>query len=102
MQPHHPKSDRLPGRPTVNTPNGSKHANMKERRCGWRGEVWRVAFAYDPNRHAMLLVGGAKGGAGPKRFYKRLDTVADARFDTHLASLATAAVRKEKRHAKKS
>lgn len=90
------------GRPTVDTLNGSKHANMKELRFGWQGEVWRVAFAFDPKRRAMLLVGGDKGGADQKRFYKRLISLADARFDTHLASLAAAATRREKRHAKKS
>ena len=90
------------GRPTVDTLNGSKHANMKELRFGWQGEAWRVAFAFDPKRQAMLLVGGDKGGADQKRFYKRLISLADARFDTHLASLAAAATRREKRHAKKS
>lgn len=90
------------GRPTVDTLKGSKHANMKELRFGWQGEVWRVAFAFDPDRQAILLVGGDKGGADQKRFYKRLIGLADARFDRHLASLATVAARKEKRHAKKS
>lgn len=51
--------------------------------CG----VWRVAFAFDPKRQAILLVGGDKGGAGQRRFYKRLIKVADARFDEHLAAL---------------
>ena len=88
--------------PTVDTLNGSKHANMKELRFGWQGEVWRVAFAFDPNRQAMLLVAGDKGGADQKRFYKRLIGLADTRFDTHLASLAAAAARKKRRHAKKS
>jgi len=90
------------GRPTVDTLNGSKHANMKELRFGWQGGVWRVAFAFDPNRQAMLLVAGDKGRADQKRFYKRLIGLADARFDTHLASLAAAGARKEKPHAKKS
>jgi hypothetical protein len=90
------------GRPTVDTLSGSKHANMKELRFGWQGQVWRVAFAFDPNRQALLLVAGDKGGADQKRFYKRLIGLADARFDTHLASLAAARARKEKRHAKKS
>ena len=90
------------GRLTADTLKGSKHANMKELRFGWQGAVWRVAFAFDPHRQAMLLVAGDKGGADQKRFYKRLIGLADARFDTRLASLATAAVRKERRHGKKS
>jgi hypothetical protein len=90
------------GRPAVDTLKGSKHANMKELRFGWQAEVWRVAFAFDPNRQAVLLVAGDKGGADQKRYYRRLIGLADARFDRHLASLAAAAARKERRNAKKS
>lgn len=90
------------GRPTVDTLKGSKHANMKELRFGWQGEIWRVAFAFDPNRQAILLVGGDKGAADQKRFYKWLIGLADTRFDDHLAALARVPRRKETRHAKKS
>jgi hypothetical protein len=88
------------GRPTVDTLKGSKHANMKELRFGWAGEVWRVAFAFDPARQAILLVGGDKGGADQRRFYKRLIRLADARFDAHLVTLA--ATNMEHRHGKKT
>jgi hypothetical protein len=87
------------GRPTVDTLKGSKHANMKELRFAWAGEVWRVAFAFDPARQAIFLVGGDKGGADQRRFYKRLITVADTRFDGHLATLN--ALTKEHQHGKK-
>jgi hypothetical protein len=40
------------GRPTADTLNGSRFANMKELRFSWRGGVWRVAFAFDPLRQA--------------------------------------------------
>ena len=60
------------GRPTVDRLKGSKHANMKELRFNWDGGVWRVAFAFDPRRQAILLVGGNKGGVDQKRFYKHL------------------------------
>ena len=60
------------GRPTVDTLKASRHANMKELRFAWSGEVRRVAFAFDPKRQAILLVGGDKGGADQRRFYKRL------------------------------
>jgi hypothetical protein len=86
------------GRPTVDTLKGSKHANMKELRFGWAGEVWRVAFAFDPARQAILLVGGDKGGADQRRFYKRLIALADARFDAHLVKLV--ATNKEHRRGK--
>lgn len=88
------------GRPTVDTLKGSRHANMKELRFGWEGEVWRVAFAFDPKRQAILLAGGDKGGADQRRFYKRLIVVADARLDEHLTALAKED--KERRHGKKT
>lgn len=75
------------GRPTVDTLKGSRHANMKELRFDWEGEVWRVAFAFDPKRRAVLLVGGDKAGVDRRRFYKRIIAVADERFNRHLASL---------------
>ncbi|WP_233505739.1 type II toxin-antitoxin system RelE/ParE family toxin [Rhodoferax lacus] len=88
------------GRPTVDTLKGSKHTNMKEMRFAWVGEVWRVAFAFDPERKAILLVGGDKGGADQRRFYKRLIAVADERFDEHLTTLKMS--KKERQHGKKS
>ena len=74
---------------------------MKELRFGWEGGVWRIAFAFDPKRQAILLVGGDKGGADQKRFYKRLIAVADARFDEHLDSLSTLKLKGHK-HGKKA
>src|SRR5438105_15561671 len=70
------------GRPTVDTLKGSKHANMKELRFEWKRQVWRVAFAFDSRRQAILLAGGDKGGADQKRFYNRLIATADSRFDS--------------------
>ncbi len=37
------------GRPTVDTLKGLKHANMKEMRFSWAGEVWRIAFVLIPS-----------------------------------------------------
>jgi hypothetical protein len=73
------------GRPHADTLAGSKHANMKELRCTAAGGVWRIAFAFDPDREAILLVGGDKSGGSEKRFYKQLIARADERFDRHLA-----------------
>jgi hypothetical protein len=88
------------GRPTVDTLKGSRHTNMKELRFSWSGQVWRVAFAFDPQRQAILLVGGDKGGADQRRFYKRLLAVADARYDDHLDTLSQST--KEAKHGKKT
>ncbi|ABV92729.1 MAG: type II toxin-antitoxin system RelE/ParE family toxin [Silicimonas sp.] len=72
------------GRPHADTLTGSKHANMKELRCNAADGVWRIAFAFDPDRQAILLVGGDKSGGSEKRFYKSLIARADDRFDRHL------------------
>src|SRR5437773_6804168 len=75
------------GRPRVDTLNGSRHANMKELRFSAAGGEWRVAFAFDPKRRAILLVAGDKSGVSEKRFYRELIRKADDRFDAHLARL---------------
>jgi hypothetical protein len=75
------------GRPRADTLNGSRHANMKELRFGADNGEWRVAFAFDPKRKAILLVAGNKSGGSEKRFYRELIRQADDRFDAHLARL---------------
>jgi hypothetical protein len=75
------------GRPRVDTLKGSSHANMKELRFDADGGVWRIAFAFDPSRRAILLVGGDKSGGSEKRFYTALIRKADSRFDAHLEKL---------------
>ena len=78
------------GRPRVDTLNGSRHANMKELRFGAADGAWRVAFAFDTRRKAILLVAGDKSGVGERRFYRELIRKADDRFDAHLARLKKA------------
>jgi hypothetical protein len=75
------------GRPHADTLSGSKYANMKELRFRADDGVWRVAFAFDPERKAILLVAGDKAGVAQKRFYKGLIARADARFAEHLETL---------------
>lgn len=72
------------GRPTVDTLKGSKHSNMKELRFSWKSGVWRIAFAFDPKRMAVLLAAVDKSGADQKRVYKKLITLADRRYDRYL------------------
>jgi len=45
---------------------------MKELRFKAEGGVWRIAFAFDPEQKAILLVGGDKSGGSEKRFYRQL------------------------------
>ncbi len=84
------------GRPHVDTLVGSKHANMKELRFTAHGgrEVWRAAFAFDPERAAIVLVASDKQGKNQKLFYKRLIKIADQRFDSHLRKLAAGKIAK--------
>jgi hypothetical protein len=75
------------GRPHVDTLKGSHYANMKELRFEAGDGEWRVAFAFDPERRAILLVSGDKTGVSEKKFYKRLIAKADARYGQYLEKL---------------
>lgn len=74
------------GWPYVDTLNGSKHPNMKEFRFSYQGGAWRIAFAFDPQRNAVILVAGNKTGTNQNRFYKKLIATADQRYDSYLSS----------------
>jgi hypothetical protein len=82
------------GRPYADTLNGSEYANMKELRFEASGGEWRAAFAFDPERQAILLMAGDKSGGSQKRFYRQLIAKADRRFSAHLKRLKAA--KKEK------
>jgi hypothetical protein len=75
------------GRPYADTLNGSRFANMKELRFEASDGVWRAAFAFDPQRQAILLVAGDKSGGSQQRFYRQLIAKADKRFAAHLDRL---------------
>ncbi len=66
-------------RPAADTLHGSKHDNMKELRFKATGGVWRVAFAFDPEQKAILLVAGDKSGGSERRFYRQLIKTARTR-----------------------
>ena len=78
------------GRPRVDTLKGSQYANMKELRFEAADGVWRLAFAFDPRRQAVLLVCADKSGTSQRRFYKQLLSKADRRFRQHLSQIAGA------------
>jgi hypothetical protein len=73
------------GRPLIDTLDGSKHANMKKIRFRAGGGVWRIAFAFDRKRRAIVLVAGDKSGISQGRFYRALIARADRRFDDWLS-----------------
>lgn len=72
------------GRPFVDSITGSRHHNMKELRSV--GGHLRALFAFDPRRHAIVLLGGDKSGDW-KGWYKRSIPLADTLYDKHLRSL---------------
>ena len=74
------------GRPPVDTLKGSRFANMKELRFTAQG-VWRFAFAFDPQRRAILLAAMDKVGASEARAYAKLIATADRRYADHLQRL---------------
>ncbi len=72
-------------RPHADTIKGSKHKNMKELRTQHQGRPFRTFFAFDPQRSAILLIGGDK--TGDDRFYDRMIPIADELYDQHLEEL---------------
>jgi len=83
------------GRPHADTLNGSKFANMKELRADTADAVLRIAFAFDPERSGILLLGGNKAGVSSKRFYKQLIEKADQLHAAHLAAMKASKKGKE-------
>jgi hypothetical protein len=71
-------------RPFVGSIKGSRHHNMKELRSS-AGNL-RALFAFDPRRHAVVLVGGDKTGDW-KGWYERNIPRADRLYDQHLHDL---------------
>ena len=69
----------------ADTLKGSKISNLKELRVQHKGDPYRVLFAFDPNREALLLIGGNK--AGDKKWYDRMIPLAEAIYEKHLATL---------------
>jgi hypothetical protein len=64
---------------------GSLHAHMRELRIQHEGRPYRVLYAFDPRRSAVLLIGGDKTGKG--RWYDEFVPIADRIYDEHLAQL---------------
>jgi hypothetical protein len=90
------------GRPLVDSVVGSRHKNMKELRPGSTGRTEvRVLFAFDPERQAILLVGGDKSSDW-SGWYEINIPVADDRFDAHMAKLRAKGTEKQTPTAKGS
>lgn len=64
---------------------GSRHDHMRELRVQSGGEPYRIFYAFDPRRTAILLIGGNK--IGDDRFYERMTPIADALYDAYLVEI---------------
>lgn len=75
-------------RPYADTIKGSKLlTHLKELRVQHIGSPYRIFYAFDPNRNAILLCGGRKDGKQDKRFYKRMLKLAEEEYLFHLQSI---------------
>jgi hypothetical protein len=63
----------------------SKHGNMRELRIQHQGRPYRVLYAFDPRRVAILLMGGDK--TGNDRWYEESVPTADRLYEAHLEAL---------------
>ena len=73
------------GYPHSSAVHGSRHGHMRELRIQHQGRPYRVLYAFDPRRVALLLLGGDK--TGDDRWYERFVPVADRLYDDHLEML---------------
>jgi hypothetical protein len=71
-------------RPHADTLKGSKLSNLKELRAQVIAHVYRVAFLFDEERKAILLIGGDKKGKNEKRFYRSLIKQAEEIYQQYL------------------
>ena len=77
--------------PHLNFPHSSsialsKHGHMRELRIQHKGNPYRVLYAFDPRRNAILLIGGNKKGNDD--WYAEYVAIADRLYDEHLIELS--------------
>ena len=72
-------------RPHSGSISSSRHSSMKELIIQQAGRPYRVLYAFDPRRAAILLMGGDK--TGDERWYEKFVPLADRLFDEHLTAL---------------
>lgn len=65
--------------------NGSGYTHMRELRVQHAGSPYRVLYAFDPRRTAILLIGGNK--TGDDRWYEKYVPIADDLYTQHIAAL---------------
>lgn len=73
------------GFPHTSDIKGSRHGNLRELRVRHAGRPYRVLYAFDPRRCAVLLIGGDK--ASDSRWYEVHVPLAENVYDIHLQTL---------------
>jgi len=63
----------------------SRHSRMRELRVQHEGRPYRVLYAFDPRRVALLLIGSDK--TGNDRWYEEHVPTADAIYERHVREL---------------
>lgn len=63
----------------------AKHSHLRELRVQHQGKPYRILYAFDPRRVAVLLIGGNK--TGNNRWYDKYVPLADVLYDEHLDAL---------------
>lgn len=76
------------GRPHTSAIHGSRHSHMRELRVQHHGRPYRILYAFDPRRTAILLIGGDK--TGHDRWYVWYVPIADDLYDQHLREIGKA------------
>jgi hypothetical protein len=64
---------------------GTKYRAIRELRIQHKGRPYRILYAFDPRRAAILLIGGRKTGG--KRWYEKYVPLAERIYEEHLKSL---------------
>jgi hypothetical protein len=73
------------GYPHSSDIRGSRFTHMRELRAQHQGRPYRVLYAFDPRRAAILLIGGDK--TGNERWYEQFVPIADKLYESHLEEL---------------
>lgn len=71
--------------PYSSSVESSRHSHMRELRIQHCGNPYRVLYAFDPRRAAILLIGGRK--TGNDRWYDEYVPIADRIYDDHILNL---------------
>jgi hypothetical protein len=58
---------------------------MRELRVQYKGDPYRILYAFDPRRTAILLIGGNK--TGDDRWYEKYVPIADRLYAVHLKEI---------------